>query len=219
MDGVADVLQRWLDEASDPSRELLWRARYLRARLTPDADSAAAELLSLALEGGRGAAPAWLRLAQLDVARGDPERAATILARLRAEDPHSAEARASWYWTARTLEDRGLLEPACEGWTRALAEARGGGDAATVRLAETALAGCAPGAPRYTVQVAAFAAPEAAGEMRSRLDAEGVPARVVEEGGLHRVRAGRFASPEAARGLERRLRLAGFSVDIVAARP
>ena len=217
-DGVAAAVERWLAEARNPPRDVLARARYLRARVMSDADSARAELLSLALDvGGPHATRAWLRLGQLELAAGDPARAAAVFERLRADDPRSAAARASWYWTARTFEDRGLLDRACEGWERALSEARDGGDAASARLAAAASAGCAPGAPRHTVQVAAFSMPEPAEEMRARLEADGFPARVVEQGGLHRVRVARFASPEAAGGLGRRLARAGFSVNIVAA--
>ena len=218
-DGVAEAIGRWLSGARNPPRDALGRARYLRARLMSDADSARGELLALALDGGPWAARAWLRLGQLELAAGDPARAEAALERLRADDPRSAAARSSWYWTARTFEDRGMLERACEGWTRALTEAQNAGDAASIRLAVAASAGCAPEAPRFAAQVAAFSAPEAANEMRSQLDADGFPARVVEAGGLHRVRVGRFTTAEAARGLERRLRLAGFSVSIVPAVP
>ena len=102
---------------------------------------------------------------------------------------------------------------------RALTEAQNTGDAASIRLAVAASAGCAPGAPRFEAQVAAFSTPEAANDMRSQLAADGFPARVVEADGLHRVRVGLFSTPEAAGGLERRLRQAGFSVSVVPAVP
>ena len=219
-EGVAGAIERWLSTTPDPSREAVGRARYSRVRLMSDADSARAELLALALDGGSShGARVWLRLGQLELAAGDPARAAAAFERLRADYPRSAAATASWYWTGRTFEDRGLLDRACEGWTRAIRAAQDGGDAASARLAAAAAAGCAPGAARFTVQVAAFSTPEAAAEMRSQLEADGFPAHVVEEGGLHRVRVGRFATPEAARGLERSLRLAGFSVAVSAAEP
>lgn len=219
-DGVAEAIERWLSGAQTPPRDAVGRARYLRARLMSDADSAHAELLALALDGGSPwATRAWLRLAQLELAAGDPARAEAALERLRADDPRSAPARSSWYWTARAFEDRGMLERACEGWARALTEAQNTGDAASIRLAVAASAGCRSDAPRFAAQVAAFSAPQAANEMRSQLDADGFPARVVEADGLHRVRVGLFSTAEAARALQRRLRLAGFSTSIVPAIP
>ena len=219
-DGVADAIERWLAGARNPPRDEIGRARYLRARLMSDADAARDELLALALDGGSDwAARAWLRLGQLELAAGDPVRAEAALERLRADAPRSAAARSSWYWTARSFEDRGMLERACEGWARALTEAQNTGDARSARLAVTASAGCAPDAPRFEAQVAAFSAAEAANDMRSQLEADGFPARVVETDGLHRVRVGLFSTAEAARGVERRLRLAGFSVSVVPAVP
>ncbi|WP_419163300.1 SPOR domain-containing protein [Candidatus Palauibacter sp.] len=215
-EGVAEAVGRWIAEARNPTRESLARARYLRARLMADADSARTALLALALDGGSSfGALAWLRLAQLDLALGAPARASADLDRLRADYPRSPLATVSWHWTARTLEARGLLARACEAWQRAVTEARRVGDATSARLAAVASTGCGAGTPRFTVQVAALSRAETAREMRSRLEVDGFPARVVEDDALHRVRVGRFASPEAARGLQRRLHDAGYAADIV----
>ena len=217
LEGAAEAIGRWFAtraETAAPGEVL--RARYLRARLFADPDSARAELLSIAMEGGAAyGARAWLRLAQLDLARGEPARAAADLERLRADHPRSAEAAGSWYWTARTFEARGLLDPACEAWERGAAEGHRIGAAETTFLAETASLACSPGGPRFAIQVAAFSRRGPAEETRARLEAEGFFARLVESDGFHRVRLGRFARREAAEGLVRRLRAAGFEPAVV----
>lgn len=217
LEGAAEAMGSWLaTEARDASRGDVLRARYLRARLLADPDSARAELFSVAMDGSsRYGSRAWLRLAQLDLALGEPARAAADLERLRADHPRSAEAVESWYWTARTFEDRGLLDRACEAWRRGAAEGRRVGAPEVALLAEAAALGCAPGAPRFAIQVAAFSRGGPAEEMRGQLEAAGFFSRVVEYEGLHRVRLGRFARREAAEGLARRLGGAGFEPAVV----
>lgn len=216
-EGAAEAIERWLGaEARNAARGDVLRARYLRARLLADPDSARAELLSVAMDGGsRYGSRAWLRLGQLDLALDEPSRAAADLERLRADHPRSAEAVESWYWTARAFEARGLLDRACESWQRGAAEGRRVGAAKTTLLAEASSLGCGPGAPRFAVQVAAFSRRDAAEEMRGRLEAAGFFSRVVEYDGLHRVRLGRFARREAAESLARRLRGAGFEPAVI----
>lgn len=216
-EGAAEAIENWFAaEARDAARADVLRARYLRARLLADPDSARAELLSVAMDGSsRHGSRAWLRLAQLDLALDEPSRAAADLDRLRADHPRSAEAIESWYWTARTFEDRGLIDRACEAWQRAAAEGRRVGATETERLAEVASLGCAPGAPRFAIQVGAFSRRDPAEEMRAQLEAAGFFSRVVEYDGLHRVRLGRFARREAAESLARRLRDAGFEPAVI----
>lgn len=217
LEGAAEAIESWLaTDARNAARGDVLRARYLRARLLADPDSARAELLSVAMDGGsRHGSRAWLRLAQLDLALDEPSRAAADLERLRADHPRSAEAVESWYWTARTFEDRGLLDRACEAWQRAAAESRRIGATGIALLAETSALGCAPGAPRFAIQVAAFSRRDPAEEMRGQLEAAGFFSRVVEYDGVHRVRLGRFARPEAAESLSRRLREAGFEPAVI----
>lgn len=217
LEGAAEAIESWLaTETRNAARGEVPRARYLRARLLADADSARAELFSIATDGGsRYAARAWLRLAQLDLALGEPDRASADLERLRADHPRGPEVVESWYWTARTFEDRGLLDRACEAWERAAAEGRRVGDTETALLAEAASLACAPGGPRFSIQVAAFSRPAPAEEIQERLEASGFFSRVVEYDGFHRVRLGRFVRREAAESLARRLRDAGFEPAIV----
>lgn len=216
-EGAAEAIESWFaTEERNAARGDVLRARYLRARLLADPDSARAELLAVAMNGGSlHGSRAWLRLAQLDLALGEPARAAADLERLRADHPRSDEAVESWYWTARTFEDRGLLDRACEAWQRGAAEGRRVGAAEIALLAESSALGCASGAPRFAIQVAAFSRRDPAEEMRGQLEAAGFFARVVEYDGLHRVRMGRFARREAAESLARRLRDAGFEPTVI----
>lgn len=216
-EGAAEAMERWFAaEARDAARGDVLRARYLRARLLADPDSARAELLAVAMDGGsRYGSRAWLRLAQLDLALDEPSRAAADLERLRADHPRSGEAVESWYWTARTFEDRGLLDRACEAWQRGIAEGRRVGAMEIALLAETSALGCQPGAPRFAIQAGAFSRRDPAEEMRGELEAAGFFSRVVEYDGLHRVRLGRFARREAAESLARRLREAGFEPAVI----
>ncbi|MDE2944425.1 MAG: SPOR domain-containing protein [Gemmatimonadota bacterium] len=216
-EGAAEAIESWFAaEARNAARGDVLRARYLRARLLADPDSARAELLSVAMDGSsRHGSRAWLRLAQLDLALDEPSRAAADLERLRSDHPRSAETVESWYWTARTFEARGLIDRACEAWQRAAAEGRRVGATETERLAEVASLGCAPGAPRFAIQVGAFSRRDPAEEMRGRLETAGFFSRVIEYDGLHRVRLGRFARREAAESLARRLRDAGFEPAVI----
>ena len=217
IEGAAEAIESWLaTERRNAVRGDVLRARYLRARLLADPDSARAEFLSVAMDGGsRYGSRAWLRLAQLDLALGEPSRAAADLERLRSDHPRSAESVESWYWTGRTFEARGLIDRACEAWQRAGAEGRRVGAAETERLAEAAALGCTPGAPRFAIQVAAFSRRDPAEEARERLETAGFFSRVVEQDGFHRVRLGRFARPEAAESLVRQLRDAGFEPAVI----
>ena len=217
LEGAEEAIESWLAaEARNAARGDVLRARYLRARLLAEPDSARAEFLSVAMDGSsRHGSRAWLRLAQLDLALDEPSRAAADLERLRADHPRSAEAVESWYWTARTFEDRGLLDRACEAWQRAASEGRRVGATEITLLAEASALGCAPGTPRFAIQVGAFSRRDPAEEMRGQLEAAGFFPRVVEYDGLHRVRLGRFARREAAESLARRLRDAGFEPAVI----
>ena len=217
LEGAAEAIENWLaSEAREAARGEVLRARYLRARLLADPHSARAELLSVAMDGGSRYGPrAWLRLAHLDLALDEPSRAAADLERLRADHPGGAETVESWYWTGRAFEARGLLDRACEAWRRGAAEGRRVGATETARLADTSALGCAPDAPRFAIQIAAFSRPDPAEEMRGRLETDGFFSRVVEYDGLHRVRLGRFARREAAQSLVRRLRDAGFEPAVI----
>lgn len=216
-DGVRAELDRWLTGAGASSEDL-GRARFLRARLMTDADSARNEFLVVAMDGRSSyGARAWLRLAQLDLARGQMGRAVEDLDRLRADYPRSETIPASWYWTGRALESGGELEEACLAFDRALNEASAGGDALTGERATDRRRACSTGGLRFTLQIGAFSGDSAAESLVTTARSRGFPARIIEEDGLRKVRVGLFGSADSARLLEARLRADGFTVAIVAA--
>lgn len=205
-------------EQETAERHDMVRARFLRARLTPDVDSAEVEYLWVAIDGGTpyGAA-AWLRLAQLHLARGEPARAKQELARLRADYPQSELLSESWWWSGRAEETLGDLDAACEAWRRsARADAPVGmGGAEAVTRAAAVREACDRSALSYSVQVGAFRARTRADGVRRQASDRGFEARVERREGLHKVRVGRFSSIESAREMAARLRRAGFSAIIV----
>ncbi len=221
-DAARRELERWFEGPGDAaSRREMARARLLRARLIRDADSAEVEYLWVAIDGGapHGAA-AWLRLAQLHLARGEPDRARQELERLRAEYPESEHLPESWLWTGLALEALGELEAACEAWRAARRTARGGEvERGLAARAETALEACEGPALRYAVQLGAFRSRDGARDVVGRATAEGLEPRIERDGGLFKVRVGRFASLESARSMVERARGAGLSAVIVSADP
>lgn len=220
IEGVRQALDAWLADAGGAPPAERGRARYLRARLMTSADSARDEFLAVALDARSPyGARAWIRLAQLDLARGEPARAVESLERLRADYPGNAVIPSSWFWSARAQEAAGDLTAACAAFDRAVLEAREAGDSELLERAVSASRACAPGGLTFTLQLGAFSRRSAAESMAEELRRAGFDARVVSEEGLEKVRVGRFATAEAARALERRLRDAGYSVAVVAGEP
>ncbi|MDP2471583.1 MAG: SPOR domain-containing protein [Candidatus Palauibacterales bacterium] len=204
------------------------RARFLRARLTADLDSARVDYLWVAVRGGdRYGAAARLRLAQLYVAEGRLDRAAEDLTRMRADFPGSPLVFDSWLWTGNVRSATGDRAGACAAWETAAslqsAAARSDRD-----LVLSALEGCrgsggeARTAESFSVQLGAFSARATAEDLRNRVVASGQTARVLEPteaGGLYRVRSGRFAGREEAARHAVRLSEAGFESIVVPGEP
>ncbi|MFQ5689784.1 MAG: SPOR domain-containing protein [Gemmatimonadota bacterium] len=213
------ALARWFaDRSEHAGRKTLARARFLRARLNPDADSARTEYLWVAIEGSSDyGAAAWLRLGQLDLLSGQVERALQDLERLRADYPRVALVPASWLWTGLALETRGQLEQACEAWERAREAAGAFGAAGVAEQAKQAAVPCGREELRFTVQLGAFRSRQAAEQMRARAADAGFPARIERVRGLHKVRVGVYGSAESAREAAARIRAAGLSAAIIAA--
>jgi tetratricopeptide (TPR) repeat protein len=210
-------LERWFaaNQETAPRADVV-RARYLRARLTSDADSARGEYLWVAVDGRSDySAAAWLRLAQLSLAESDPQRAVQDLERLRADYPQSTWVADSWYWTGVAFEAAGDLEGACRAWGRA-GDSRSLDPDVRARLEASTLSCEAPGL-RWTVQLGAFRDVDTAAELGARASNAGFPARVTEEEGLYKVRVGRFVSPAAAREMAERLKTESFSDAVVLA--
>lgn len=216
-EGARRALEVWLAETDGASPAELGRARYLRARLMTHADSAREEYLAVALDARSPyGARAWIRLAQLDLVRGEPAKAIEGLERLRADYPGHPVIPESWFWSARAREAAGELEAACEAFDRAVLAARTAADTDLLERAVAASRACTPGGLRFTLQLGAFSRRSAADALAAELRRAGFDARVVSEEDLEKVRVGRFASPESARALERKLRAAGYSVAVVA---
>ncbi len=219
------LLTDWFgsEEAADRSANA-GRARFLRARLTEDLDSARVDYLWVAVRGDdRYGASARLRLAQLYLAEGRLDRAADDLDRLRADFPGSPEVLSSWLWTGNVRFAAGDATGACAAWERAASGATGEGSGEDRALAVSALEMC--GRPplealpaTFSVQLGAFRSREAASDLRTRLTATGVSARLVEPEdptGLYRVRSGRFDGREEAARHAVRLTDAGFEGIVV----
>lgn len=211
------ALRAWYGSPGASGGETLTRARLLRARLASDPDSAEADYVWVAIEGEAAHAPeAWLRLAQLRLLRGEPERVLADLERLRASHPDDPRAAESWLWTGHAHEALGELDEACAAWRRA--ESR---DPATRPAVGEAVAACDGSGSFFAVQVGAFGAASGAETTRRRLEEAGFRAYVVtgEGDGLRRVRAGRFVHLPSAAMFAERVRRHGFEAVVVLASP
>lgn len=210
-------VEAWLAQNADETPERIGRARVLRARLMADPDSARSEYMAVAMEArSTYGARAWLHLAQLDLALGDDRRALADLERLRTDYRSSPHVVDSWYWTARAHEQRGALDEACDEYERASEAARDARRPDLFELSRAAYDACSRPGLRFSLQLGAYARADAAEEILDDLRVAGYPVRLIEEGGLHKVRVGWFDSPETARALERRLREGGYAVTVVA---
>jgi hypothetical protein len=224
------LLAGWFasQEASDRGADVE-RARFLRARLTSDLDSARVDYLWVAVRAdNRYGAAARLRLAQLYVAEGRLDRAEEDLARMRADFPGSPLTFTSWLWTGNVRAASGDARGACAAWETA-ASMQGAPAAQSDReLVRTALDTCreSGGAPEtaesFSAQLGAFGSRVAAEDLRNRVVASGRTARVVEPSGpgeLYRVRSGRFAGREEAARHALSLAEAGFESIVVPGEP
>lgn len=217
------LLERWREARGDGAdRAASERARLLAARLSTDPDSARTLYAGLAVSGGPDvAAEARLRLAQLRLAEGRPERALEDLELLRADHPSHPLSAASWLWTGHARRLAGDVAGACEAYRSAVRltgdeELRGRAEGALSRCRDGPAVGRSDGTG-WSVQLGAFSDASAARALARRADEAGFPARVLEPGedGLRRVRSGRWASRADAEAAARRMAGRGFRVLIV----
>jgi tetratricopeptide (TPR) repeat protein len=207
----------WYGASQAPGPVELSRARLLRARLASDPDSAELDYVWVAIEGDAAHAPeAFLRLAQLRLLRGEPERALTDLERLRSSHPTDPRIGESWLWTGHAHEALGELEAACAAWRRAEPA-----DPVTRPAVAEALRACEEGGAVFAVQVGAFGETSGAETIRRRLESAGFETYVVTSGddGLHRVRTGRFMHLTSAALYAERVRRSGFEAVVVLTGP
>jgi hypothetical protein len=211
-----ELLAGWEEGDAGPAADEARRALFLRARLTADADSAEVLYLDVALEGdARYGDRAWLRLAQLHLARGEPGRARSELERLRTDYPSSDLSGASWYWTGLAAAGAGDGGAACRAWRRAASEAEG----TAAELASRALDGCRNGTlAGFAVQLGAFEERARARELEERAREAGFEVHVVDPSspdGLVRVRTRAVGDRTEAAELVRRLESEGFPAMVV----
>jgi cell division septation protein DedD len=97
-------------------------ALFARASIAESADAARKDYLRIALDFSISprAEDALLRLAQLEIARGDRAAAKQYLERLALEHPAGSSRAQGAYWLGRVLLDDGAVGPACA----SLAEAK-----------------------------------------------------------------------------------------------
>jgi hypothetical protein len=222
---------------------LFWRASIASA--APDAER---DYRRIAVEYALSprVPDALIRLAQLELARGDRMLAARHLERLLREYPPPSARATAWYWLARVgFEDNDLskgcialdsarsLAPAGNAELanqiqyetgRCLTRAAGTRPAATppavvAAPAPTTISRPASSKAAYTVQVGAYPTRVAAERLRARLAKEGFVARIVPATKIFRVRVGRFAARSDAERAAAKLKAAHLDAWIVDAEP
>jgi predicted negative regulator of RcsB-dependent stress response len=220
------LLEGWFASPGATDRQAdVERARFLRARLSADLDSARVDYLWVAVRGDdRYGAAARLRLAQMYAAEGRLERAEEDLARLRADFPGNPLTLTSWLWTGNVRAGRGDVTGACAAWETASSLQGSPASQSDRELVRSALEGCRDpvgtgvATESFSVQLGAFSARATAEEVRNRVVATGRTARVLdptEAGGLYRVRSGRFSGREEAARHAVGLAEAGFESIVV----
>ena len=224
---------------------------YWRAALAANALDAERDYRRVAVEYPLSSRvpSALIRLAQLEMARGDRALARQHLERLLGEYPPPDKRATAWYWLGRLAFEAGDARRGCTAMDSARASAPAtnieltnqiAGErarCANVSAATTVEAMPAPVAkpsprsadratkPRaatrveYSVQVGAFPSHVAADRVRQRLVARGYTARIVPRGKLFGVRIGRYATHAAAAKTAAKLKASGNAAIVVEAEP
>ena len=213
-------------------------ALYWRAALATSAAAAERDYKRVIVEypASPRAEDALVTLAQLELARGDRQRALSHLDRLRLEHPGSAQLARASLWAARAWFDLRDTGRACDALGEARAALRGE-DVETgnqIRFLESRCVGVAvapaataspaardtrpetrdavdAGKTRFSVQVAAYNTSREAESLVKRLNARGYTARVVGAARPFRVRVGSYATRAEANAALGRMKKAGLS--------
>jgi len=179
------------------------RAEALFWRATLAATAADAERDYRAIVVDHATSPrvedALLRLAHLELARGDRDGALRHLRRLSAEYPSSRQGARTSYWTARVLFEKSDLPAACAANTEALArvvaadiELRNQIEYQQQRCRGVVTSPAASRTRAYSVQVAATNTRAGAQAIVNRMSARGYQARIDGAAAPFRVRVGRY---------------------------
>lgn len=202
-------------------------ALFWRATLAPTAADAERDYRAIVVDHATSprVEDALLRLAQLELARGDRDGALRHLQRLATEFPGSGQSARTSYWTARVLFERNDLTAACAANAQAVARVaandvelrnqieyqqqrcRGAVVAATTPVARPA---APPAARTYSVQVAATNTRAGAQTIVNRMSARGYQARIDGTAAPFRVRVGRYDTRAAAARLLNEMKAKGI---------
>jgi cell division septation protein DedD len=212
-----DSLVRVTPEGSEARADAL----YWRAQLAPDATAAQRDFARVTVEYplSRRAPEALLGLAQLDVARGEPAAARTLLQRLILEHPTHSAATEAWFWLGRVQLDAGEGAAGCAALDSARARL-GANEVERRNVIEFAAAPCRSGA---ALRTPAPAAPPAAGRGAAATppttarDAATPPATAAR--GQWSVQAGALTTKADAERLAARLTARGYDARVWDATP
>lgn len=205
------LLAWWEEGRADASRRDRQRALWLRGSLTVDPQQAELDFRRLVIEfpGGPFSDRALLRLAQGAHASGDGDGANAYMATLARDYPRSTVRRdaEAWFASAGPVPEREIVEAEVVETQAAEPEA------SAVELPAQA----AEDAPRYSVQLGAFANEDRARSLFQRAADLGLEARLVHvpETQLLHVRVGLFDSASSASELLRRVGEMGFVAAMV----
>ncbi|HEV7838092.1 MAG TPA: SPOR domain-containing protein [Gemmatimonadaceae bacterium] len=111
-------------KANSPTSRIYPQALFWRASLASSAADAESDYKHLVVDYPLApeAEDALLRLAQLELARGDKEGALAHLQRIPRDYPHSKSLARASYWTARVLFEKNDIAAACAANTNALSQ-------------------------------------------------------------------------------------------------
>jgi cell division protein FtsN len=111
-------------KANSPTSRLYPQALFWRASLAASAADAESDYKHLVVDYPLApeAEDALLRLAQLELSRGDREGALAHLQRIPRDYPHSKSLARASYWTARVLFEKNDIPGACAANTNALSQ-------------------------------------------------------------------------------------------------
>ena len=111
-------------KANSPTSRIYPQALFWRASLASSAADAESDYKHLVVDYplAQEAEDALLRLAQLELARGDKEGALGHLQRIPRDYPHSKSLARASYWTARVLFEKNDIPGACAANTNALSQ-------------------------------------------------------------------------------------------------